>query len=268
MASIIVADSVTALGEAHRGAVVITGSHGGRIAAIYAAEAQVRAAAFNDAGRGLDDAGIAGLPALAAIGVPAFAVAHMSACIGDGGDTLAHGVVSAVNHAATIHGVRAGMACREAAALLREAPWRCGTVAAHAQTRVPLLAAADGRAPVVGCDSIGLVLPEDAGAVLVIGSHGALHGGDPASALPVAARAAFFHDAGRGKGDAGVSRLPVLDQRGMPAAAVDYRTARIGDARSLFATGVVSVGNEVARARGVSPGITVRDAAALLRQLT
>lgn len=268
MASVIAADSVTALGEAHRGQVVVTGSHGGHIAAIYAANAQVRAAAFNDAGRGLDDAGVAGLAALNGIGVAAFAVAHTSARIGDAGDTLRCGVVSVANLIARDHGVRTGMPCREAAALLRDAPWHRGAVAPLAETRMTLLGAEGGLAPVVGCDSIGLVLPEDAAAVLVIGSHGALHGGDPCSALPVAARAAFFHDAGRGKDDAGVSRLPVLDTRGVPAVAVDYLTARIGDARSMWAAGVISVCNTTARTRGVAPGMTVRDAGARLRQLT
>jgi hypothetical protein len=120
-------------------------------------------------------------------------------------------------------------------------------------------------ARVQGCDSIGLVEVADVDAVLVIGSHGALHGGDPRSALPVAARAAFFHDAGRGKEDAGVSRLPVLAAGGIAAAAVDYRSARIGDARSMWDTGRVSVVNAVAQAIGVRAGTTVRDAAQLLR---
>lgn len=38
----------------------------------------------------------------------------------------------------------------------------------------------------------------DAGRVLLIGSHAALHGGRPESALPVDAHAAVFHDAGNG----------------------------------------------------------------------
>lgn len=268
MASVVVADSVTTLSDLHRGQVLVTGSHGGRIAAIYAAKAQVRAAAYNDAGRGLDDAGIAGLAALDAIGIPAFAVAHTSARIGDGGDTLASGVVSVANRTASQCGVRAGMPCRDAAAVLCDAPWARGSVEPLAETRALLLPAESGRAPVLGCDSIGLVLRADAQAVLVIGSHGALHGGDPRTALPLDARGAFFHDAGRGKDDAGVSRLPVLDARGVPAAAVDSRTARIGDARSLWATGIVSTCNAAARARGVAPGMLVQDAACVLRQLT
>jgi hypothetical protein len=111
-----------------------------------------------------------------------------------------------------------------------------------------------------------LVEPSDARAVLIVGSHGALHGGDPATALPVAARGAIFHDAGRGKDDAGTSRLPILDQHGIAAATVDYRTARIGDARSMWDTGLLSVANATAVARGVSVGMSARAAAKILRQ--
>ena len=193
------------------------------------------------------------------------AVAHTSSRIGDGRDTLACGVVSKVNGAAAACEATPGMSCREAARKLLSASWHRGTLPVVVDTRTLLLAADANAAPVRGLDSIGLVEQGDAGSVLVIGSHGALHGGDPRSALGVAARAAFFHDAGRGKQDAGVTRLPVLAARGMPAAAVDHRTARIGDARSMWATGVLSVVNEVGRTRGIVPGMTAADAATRLR---
>ena len=77
--------------------------------------------------------------------------------------------------------------------------------------------------------------------------------------------AAFFSDAGRGKDDAGVSRLPVLAQRGIPAGAVDHYSARIGDARSLWSTGVLSCVNGPLRARNVRDGMTVQEAIAQLR---
>ena len=263
---VLTAATVTQLSARHAGAVVVAGSHGGTIAAAYAAAARVRAVVFNDAGRGRDDAGTAGLAALDALGIAACAVAHTSARIGDAADALAHGVVSAVNAAAAAAGVAAGMPCAVAADRLRAAPWREGVLPFPAEARALLVAAADGAAPVWGLDSIGLVAPSDADAVLVIGSHGALHGGDPASALPVAARAAFFHDAGRGKDDAGASRLPVLSARGVPAAVVDYRTARIGDARSLWESGELSVVNDAAARLGVRSGQPVAFAAAALRR--
>lgn len=255
--AIVVAHTVTALDPRHRGAVLVTGSHAGEIAARYAAAAGVRAAIFNDAGVGLDDAGIAGLRTLQALGLAAAAVSHRSARIGDGDDTLARGTIAHVNALALACGVTLG----ERLALAPLAP---GMSPPSAQGRHPLLPA-DGRRPrAIGLDSIGLVQATDAGAILVIGSHGALHGGDPASALVVDAFAAFFSDAGRGSDEAGVSRLPVLALRSIPAGAVDHRSARIGEARSLWSTGVLSCVNDPLRARGVREGMSVRDAIARL----
>lgn len=251
---IVLADSVTTLDVRHAGAVLVTGSHGGSIAAWYASQAGVRAAIFNDAGGGLDDAGVAGLAALERIGMAAAAVAHTSARIADARETHDVGVISRVNAVAAQCGVATGMRCADAALRLAAAPLPSGTLEHEQAARVAL---APG---VIGVDSIGMVEAADTGAILVIGSHGALHGGAPASALAVAARAAFFHDAGGGKDGAGFSRLPVLAARAIPAATVDYRTARIGDARSLWATGVLSRVNAPLLHLGAAVGMPVRDA--------
>jgi len=260
MVVIVLADTVTRLDARHACAVLVTGSHGGAIAAEYAAQARVRAAIFNDAGGGLDDAGVSGLALLDSMGMAAAAVSHASARIADAHDTLANGVISRMNAQARHCGVRPGMRCADAAERLRLAAMPLGTFP-HAQEARALLVPAHGRCPaVVGLDSIGLVDPGDAGAILVVGSHGALHGGEPESALPVDAAAAFFHDAGRGKDDVGVSRLPVLDARGIPAGTVDYRSARIGDARSLWATGRLSCVNRALWMRGVTAGMSVQEA--------
>jgi hypothetical protein len=266
LATPLLADTVTALTGLHAGRVIVTGSHGGLVAAAYVARAQVRAAIFNDAGRGLDDAGIAGLAALAGIGIAACAVDHATACIGSADATYGSGIVGVCNPQATAVGVVAGMRCADAAGRLAHAAWQRGELHFPNAARIELLASDAGRAAVLGADSIGLLGTADAGAVLVIGSHCALHGGVPATALPIAARGAFFHDAGRGQGDAALSRLPVLAARGIPAAAVDCATARIGDARSMWETGIVSVVNAAAQARGIAPGTRVRDAAERLRQ--
>ena len=263
-ADIVVADSVTALGVRHRGAVLVSGSHGGVIAAHYAIAAGVRAAIFNDAGIGLDDAGIAGLPLLEALGIAAAAVSHRTARIGDGHDTLASGIVSKVNGVAQACGVHVGSPCSVAAEALREAPVGTGSTPPPIEGRHLLQPGHAARPPVIGIDSIGLAQSGDHGTILVVGSHGGVHGGDAATALPVDAFAAFFHDAGRGKDGAGVSRLPVLAQRGIPAGAVDYRTARIGDARSLWETGVLSCANAGMQARGVRAGMTIQAGVARL----
>jgi len=99
---------------------------------------------------------------------------------------------------------------------------------------------------------------------VLTGSHGALLGGKPAHVLGVDAFAAFFNDAGGGKDGAGFSRLPVLDQRGIAAATVSNNSARIGDGRSTYETGVVSRINETARRLELREGMAAREAVARL----
>ena len=61
---------------------------------VKAAKLRVGAAIFNDAGVGRDDAGIAGLDYLEALGIPAAAVGNDTARIGDGSDMMARGVIT------------------------------------------------------------------------------------------------------------------------------------------------------------------------------
>ncbi|MGH8709687.1 MAG: hypothetical protein ACREVD_16700, partial [Burkholderiales bacterium] len=93
MPRILGADSVTELDDRHRGAVLVAGSHGGRIAAYYASRAGVHAVILNDAGIGREEAGVAGVAALEQIGMAAAAADCATARFGDGADTLARGVV-------------------------------------------------------------------------------------------------------------------------------------------------------------------------------
>jgi hypothetical protein len=119
LAPLLTADSITRVGPEAAGAVVVNGSHGGIYAAYLAAKLQVAAAIFNDAGVGRDQAGIAGLEYLAALGIPAAAVGYDSARIGDGADTMARGLVTHANAPARGLGCRPGITCREAAILLQ-----------------------------------------------------------------------------------------------------------------------------------------------------
>ena len=258
-------DSATKLAAEHRGTVVVCGSHGGLFPAYLAAKAGVRAVILSDAGLGLDDAGAAGLPYADALGLAAAVVGHDTARIGDAADMIGRGSVSRVNRTAGTVGGRPGMSCEEAARALVEAPKPRSAPAPMAEGRV-VIAEPKGAAAVILVDSASLVRPEDADQIVVAGSHGSLVGGDPGMALGVDALAAFFHDAGVGIENAGIGRLPALDRRGVAAGAVDGRTARIGDARSLFETGALSHVNGKAWLYGLAPGLRLRDAVARLQE--
>ena len=264
--NILAAESVTELGSEICGAVLVAGSHGGMIASYLGAKAGAHALILNDAGVGLDEAGIAGLPWLDAIGMAAATVVHTSARIGDGADSLARGVISHVNpHAASV-GVAPGMAARVAAGKLAHADAPFAVPPDYAEGRW-LLATHNGI-DIWALDSVGKLAPEDAGRILLIGSHGALHGGRCDSALnlhgaPLAARAVLFNDAGVGVDGAGITRLPELDARGIAAAAVHHTSARIGDGRSMWQTGVISHANRRATEHGVRAGMPVREFVAL-----
>ena len=255
---IFVADSVTGLGPEVAGNVVIAGSHCGAYAAYLAARARVGAVILNDAGIGLDQAGIAGLAYLERIGIPAAAIGNDSARIGDGADTAARGVLAHVNAGAQALGCAAGQTALDAALRLQaKARAAAVDVPEVIEGRHPIDAA--GGIEVVGLDSASLIEDRDAMRIVITASHGALLGGDPDSALRAGARAAFFNDAGVGRDRAGISRLPELDRRGVIAATVSHWTARIGDSRSSWRTGVLSHVNQAARSAGAKPGMRLSD---------
>jgi len=108
-----VVDSVTEAVQHPPGAVLVTGSHGGASVVCYALAAQPRLVVFNDAGVGLEQAGIAALAALQDAGIAACTVAHDSARIGEAHSTLASGVISFTNGAAAALGAAPGRHLRE-----------------------------------------------------------------------------------------------------------------------------------------------------------
>ena len=109
-----VIDSISAVTIEMRGQIVVTGSHGGISAAHLALAHPPGLAVFNDAGMGLDNAGIKGLELLNAAGVAACAVSHESARIGEAASTCATGQISAANSLAEKAGIRVGHTCAEA----------------------------------------------------------------------------------------------------------------------------------------------------------
>ena len=95
---------------ADAGAVIVTGSHGGLVGGdpAMALRAEGFAAAFNDAGFGIEQAGIGRLAALEARGIAALTVSAGSARIGQARSTLEEGVISAANPRAIALGAVVG----------------------------------------------------------------------------------------------------------------------------------------------------------------
>ena len=119
-----------------------------------------------------------------------------------------------------------------------------------------------GAAPLRIVDSITELRASDAGCVAVSGSHG----GFSASQYAIAARPllSVFNDAGVGKDGAGIAALALLQAQGLAAALVGHDSARIGEARSTLADGVIRHVNDLARALGVAEGMACAEVVARL----
>jgi hypothetical protein len=254
-------DSVTQLGPHTAGKVAICGSHGGRYSGTIALAGRVRGIIFHDAGVGLDRAGIGGLDVLQRYRVPAAAVLSSTALIGDAQDMLRNGRIGHLNDSARALGCTEGMTVSAAAELMKRSPGlTAATSPFEGESRTLIMG---GLRTVWALDSASLVTPSDAGSVVITGSHGQLLGGDPRSALRVAAAGAVFNDAGVPNNGPG-GRLDVLADRGIPATTVAASSARIGEGRSSYTDGIISRVNDPASRAGAELGMSIRDFVELL----
>ena len=229
----------------------MVGSFAGAMSLGFALEIGVRGVIGHDAGVGRDDAGVSGLALADRLGVPAAAVGARSARIGDGECVYVEGVVSHANHCAAALGVTPGQKAADAAEAMLGA--RVGVPAPEPlvdrHQRIAL-ESASGR--VVLVDSMLFAGLENHDDVVCAGSHGGRV--NMARALEIRPRGALFSDGGDSRERSGVNGLPLLDAVEVPAAAVDATRARIGDAASTWADGVISAVNDAARRAGVAPG--------------
>ena len=115
-------------------------------------------------------------------------------------------------------------------------------------------------------DSITELGPGDQGCIAVSGSHG----GVSSARYALAARPLLtvFNDAGVGKDKAGTAALSLLQQQGLAAATVSHDSARIGDAQSSLADGIISHLNAAAAAWGLSAGQPCREAISGLQNIS
>lgn len=248
--------------EGNRGRdVVVNASYCGVLPARFVGQHAPRAAIAVDCAVGKDGAGIAGLWYLEALGIPAAVADVQTLELGNGIDMYETGVISYVNEIARTCGVEPGMSVRDAALLLLErdpAP----VAPEQVTNRTVVYEAANGR-KIVCTDSIAFGLPEDKGQnVLCTAGHTGL----PAAVYlrRFAPHGFICSDGGRGKNDAGIASLAVVEADGLAGATVDARTARMGDGLSTYYDGVISACNAPARQRGVEVGQTAREAAKLL----
>jgi len=234
----------------HHGQVIVSGSYGGEYNAFHAGKWGLRGVVLNDAGVGKGNAGVRGIFYLEQIGLAA-ATADVNTChIADGEHMLAHGVISHVNAAATKLGCRVGQSVAECAGLMTKGPVVAAEPPAISGGKRYVLRDVPGEPKVLALDAAPMLTAEDAGAIAVTGSHAALFRGQPDNVIGPDLLAVFFNDAGVGLDDAGIKRLPTLDERGIAAGTVSAASAPIGDARAAYNEGVISHLNRTALAMG------------------
>ncbi|MCY6379394.1 hypothetical protein [Hoeflea prorocentri] len=119
---VVIMDSASLIGSSDDGCIVVTGSHGSLPDnnKERALKARPILAVFNDAGVGIDKAGISRIRALNAIGVAAVCVDADSARIGDGSSTYETGVISHLNEEAKALFLEVGMSVRTAIELIQK----------------------------------------------------------------------------------------------------------------------------------------------------
>ncbi|MEW6514786.1 MAG: hypothetical protein AB1443_12390 [Pseudomonadota bacterium] len=122
MRALYLIDSITEITPVMSGAVIVSGSHGGRSVSVYALGIQPppHAVFFNDGGIGKERAGIVALDHLEAADVICATYSHDSARIGEARDGLENGIVSAVNRQAKSAGVSIGNTVHDAVTCLQK----------------------------------------------------------------------------------------------------------------------------------------------------
>jgi len=215
-----------------------------------------------DAGIGRNDSGIGGLAVADSVHVPAASVSVFSAEMCVGQSVWADGVISRVNATAAALGVQPGLSTEAAATLMLRAPPGMPRHLANSQGDSDFLLAAGDDGGVYGCWSMGLPRGDRARDVFCVGTpvdttmtvHMYNHG-----VLP---RGVIGSDGGFGRGQMAIAGLHILQDMGIACAGVSHLSADLGDARSIYHDGIVSVMNARAEEFGVRVGMAAQEAAA------
>lgn len=209
-----------------------------------------------DAGIGRNEAGIGALPLADRFGVPAAAISVYSCDMCDGASVWADGVISRANATALALGVQAGQPTATAAMhMLRARHGRKHEVHTTLPDQDFELAP-----HVFGCWSMSLVHGERAGQVFCVGTpvdttmtiYVHRHGIRPAGIIG--------SDGGFGRNGMAVAGLAILQNMGIACAAVSHLSADLGDPRSIYQDGFITLVNAQAQAGGVAVGMSCVEA--------
>jgi len=116
-----------------------------------------------------------------------------------------------------------------------------------------------GKARIVVMDTSSEVKQDNNMDIIITGSHGGVNACEYMANLKI--KGMVSNDAGIGKNEAGIARMKGLDKWDIPAVAVSSMSAKIGNGRSTYEQGKISVVNEAARKLGIAPGMSAKDAA-------
>jgi hypothetical protein len=117
---------------------------------------------------------------------------------------------------------------------------------------------------VILLDSITAIDASALDAVIVSGSHGGRSSTGFAIDNPERPRIVFFNDAGVGKDNAGIFCLEAMQAMHLACACYTHTSARIGEAQDGYSQGVVSFVNPLAATLGVSVGMSIITACAIV----
>jgi hypothetical protein len=235
---------------------------------------QVKAVFLNNAGIGKNQAGISGLTHYQAEGVLACAVDHYSAEIGVARDTWESGIISHTNTQAEEAEIKVGDSVQDAVAkIINSKKHPLSTLESKnseslitnevkdanskVDSKKQIQTQVDGVTITV-TDSITFLNESNAGDIVVCGSHGGVSAGHYAQKHRL--KAVFFNDAGIGKNNAGIKSLESLSEAGILACTVDCMSAEIFNGQDALSNGIITVCNQLAKARDIKDKMTVKEA--------
>ncbi len=237
----------------------------------------VKAVFLNNAGIGKNQAGISGLVHYEIENILACAVDCNSAEIGVARDTWESGIISHTNNLAVKAGIQTGDSVQEAVAKIinlidlpssiqinkhfestvNEKKESTSKVDLKKQIQIQI----EGVSITV-TDSITFLNENNAGDIVVCGSHGGISAGHYAQKHGL--KAVFFNDAGIGKNNAGIKGLDGLNDAGIIACTVDCMSAEIFNGQDTLENGIITVCNQLAKARNIREMMTVKEALKLI----